>query len=1252
MKALRACILLTFLIALVATAQGNCDPPVKDGGLGSPFGGTPYLGVMFWRGTYMAAEGTFTLQFMSYAGVLGFQIWFYTPGGAFDVNPETLEGYHIYSVLKGLCGDAWANAYTPRSPATLRTMGQAAQGFIVGDLNGDGNPDTVDVTSSGARVRLLNANRQATSTRTFAAGFSPEVGFSKVLLADFNGDSKLDIAITQYGNGSANSGRVGVLLGNGDGTFGTARTSIAGPYARALAAADFNSDGKIDLAIGTGVQRTVAYLPGTGDGGFLAPTYYASGNASSIVAADLNGDSRPDLAVTGDTSVSVFLNAGSGMFGTVMTTNLPFQSTYLAYTDLNSDGKVDLVAAARSSNALVLLFGNGNGGFQPPEAYVAGNYPSSVAPVPNDDGSTFLLSGESLSRQTAILPVSRTGAVSAPRFRFVGGTPSDVKTADLNGDGQPDVVVANGNIVVLASSADGKLSSPVGFQVPAGTGAVAIGDVNGDGRQDVLTAGGSALSVLLGRGDGTLQAATSTTVASNARSLTLADYNGDGKLDAAVASYESPGISILLGRGDGTFNAPTATGVTGLRPTAVYAADFNGDGKADLAALLSTPAGTALTLAFFAGQGNGTFAAARTAPLTRQDSQSGMFAAGDVNGDGKLDLAFATRLQLGLVLGDGAGGFTEASPRPTTYGGATGVAITDLNGDGKQDLVVTHCCGEADATYLLGNGNATFQAEVHLPSGSSPSAVAAARFAGDRLPGLVIVAKGEPGAYSTSDPTASGTVVVLGTVFADPSPQPLITTPTPGQTLTSASVTFTWAAIAGATKYKLEIGSTAGGADLYSQETTATSLAVSGLPTDGRTLYVRISAFVNGAYGTPSSATYRALTLISPLRFVPLPPCRLMETRAAYNFEGRTGAFGPPAINAAETRTLNLPASNVCSIPSTAKAYVVNTTLIPNGGGVGFATLFPAGEARPNVWTIRSPDGQIVANSAIVKAGTNGGISVYTSDRTDMLIDISGYYTDSTAVSGLAYYPTTPCRVIDTRADYRSPAGPFGPPAMAARQTRSFRFPATTYCTVPNASAYSVTITVVPPASLAYLTAWPNGIAQPNVSSINSFSGRVLANSVIIPASSNGTIDVFTFDATDFIIDINGYYAPDDGVNGLFYFPVTQCRASDSTVSGGAYADDTTKSIQIPAVSGCTGIPTNARGYAINVTALPNGNPMPFLTAYPTGQPRPNASILNAFQGQIVSNSAIVPAGVNGAIDIYAFRRTDVVVEVSGYFGR
>lgn len=417
---------------------------------------------------------------------------------------------------------------------------------------------------------------------------------------------------------------------------------------------------------------------------------------------------------------------------------------------------------------------------------------------------------------------------------------------------------------------------------------------------------------------------------------------------------------------------------------------------------------------------------------------------------------------------------------------------------------------------------------------------------------------------------------------------------------------------------------------------TATSVAD---PTRTATAIVTLQS------GTPSNG----------LRFVSLPPCRVMETRPEYNFEGRTGAFGPPFMSAGTTRTLALPQSNVCSIPATAKAFVVNVTLVPRGA-VDYVTVYPGGDSRPEFFTVRSPDGQIVANSAIVKAGPNGTIQVYTTSNTDILIDISGYMTDSPA-SNLVYYPLTPCRVIETRAEYRPVTGPFGPPTMNARETRRFRFPNTPYCTVPSgAAAYSVTITVVPPGALQYLTAWPAGGSQPNISNINSPAGRVLANNVILPASQDGSVDVFVFDRSDIIVDINGYFAPDDGVNGLYYFPVTQCRVADTqrapgTFGGPIFENETTRSYQIP-TSSCSGIPGNARGYSVNVTAIPNGSPMPFITVWPAGQPQPNASTLNAFQGQTVTNSVIVPASSNGSINVYTFRRTHVVLDISGYFGR
>lgn len=434
--------------------------------------------------------------------------------------------------------------------------------------------------------------------------------------------------------------------------------------------------------------------------------------------------------------------------------------------------------------------------------------------------------------------------------------------------------------------------------------------------------------------------------------------------------------------------------------------------------------------------------------------------------------------------------------------------------------------------------------------------------------------------------------------------------------------------------------------------TGALSLAIAAnSSTDIRTAAITVA-------GVTVTFTQVAAGVPTPLRFVSLAPCRLMETRAEYNFQGRTGAFGPPFLAANETRTLTLPNSNVCQVPATASAYVLNVTLVPRGN-VNFATVWPAGDPRPNVWTIRSPDGNVVANSAIVKAGTAGGISVFASDNTDLLIDITGYFAANAAVSNLAYYPLTPCRVIETRSAYRASGGAFGPPTLNPNETRRYRFPSSPDCPIPvGASAYAVTITAVPPGPLQFLTAWPSGQSQPNVSNINSPAGRVLANSVIIPAGSD-SIDVFAFNQTDFLVDINGYFAPDDGQNGLFYFPVVQCRAVDTTSAAytglfgpPAFGDNVTRSIAIPGSGACVGIPTSAKAYALSVTGLPGGSPMPFLTVYPTGQIRPNASILNAFQGQVVTNSAIVPAGVNGSIDIYAFKQTNVVVEINGYFGR
>ncbi|MBS1826748.1 MAG: putative Ig domain-containing protein [Acidobacteria bacterium] len=419
---------------------------------------------------------------------------------------------------------------------------------------------------------------------------------------------------------------------------------------------------------------------------------------------------------------------------------------------------------------------------------------------------------------------------------------------------------------------------------------------------------------------------------------------------------------------------------------------------------------------------------------------------------------------------------------------------------------------------------------------------------------------------------------------------------------------------------------------------------ISGTPTQSGAFTVRVTV-VDDAFRT--SVTYLPLS-IQPsappkLSFVPLKPCRIVETRAAYNFEGRTTPFGPPFFAANETRTLTLPASNVCEIPEAA-AYVLNVTAIPRSP-LDYITVYAADEVQPDLRTVSSPDSQTVANTAIVRAGPGGTIKVFATNSTDMIIDIAGYFTATASSRNLAFYPVTPCRAVETRGEYRNPAGPFGPPMLNTRETRRFRVPASPFCTIPaNASAYSATVTVVPPGPLPYLTLWPAGEAQPNVSSINSFAGRVLANNVIVPAGAEGNIDVFAYERTDLLIDINGYFAPANGPSGLSYTPVIPCSLTGS--NGVALATESSATLS---PSQCS-VPTGAKAYLVHFTARPGGSSMPFLTAYPTGQPRPNTSVLNAFQGQTVTNSAIIPAGTNGGIDIYAYRATNVIGTLTGYF--
>lgn len=370
------------------------------------------------------------------------------------------------------------------------------------------------------------------------------------------------------------------------------------------------------------------------------------------------------------------------------------------------------------------------------------------------------------------------------------------------------------------------------------------------------------------------------------------------------------------------------------------------------------------------------------------------------------------------------------------------------------------------------------------------------------------------------------------------------------------------------------------------------------------------------------------------LRFVPVAPCRAVDTRP----EGRSGAYGPPRLSAGSTRDFNLPLSG-CGIPASARAYSLNITVVPQGP-LGYLTVFPTGQPQGGSSTLNSWNGRVVANAAIVAAGAGGSISIFVTDATNVIVDVNGYFTES---AGLAFYPVQPCRAVDTRTA-SGKTGQFGPPSIAGQTSRSFSIPLSG-CGIPaSAQAYSTNVTAVPPGYLGFVTMWPAGQTQPFVSTLNSWDGQVVPNAAIIPAGANGEIRAYVSNNTDLVIDVNGYFAPEGQPGALLYYAQNPCRIVDTR-------DDATLAVLLTRtfpVAGRCNVPGTARAYVFNATAVPSGY-LAFATLWPGGEAQPLVSTLNSWNSQVVANMAIVPAG-NGMVSTYVSNPASLILDAVGYF--
>jgi hypothetical protein len=648
---------------------------------------------------------------------------------------EVLEARTVPSFVTGI------NTPTGPSPNAL----------AIGDFNHDGKMDVVTVSTGNfknvANVQLGNGDGTFQAPAVYTTDANPVA----VAVGDLNGDGKLDLVVVCH-----DSNDVSVFLGNGNGTFQSAVNYGVGTSPDFVALGDFNGDGKLDLAVSDNGSSSVSILLNNGNGTFGAATNIAlvSGSPTSVAVGDFNGDGKLDLVTAngGFDGVNVLLGNGNGSFGAPVKFGTGFVPASVAVADFNGDGKQDIAVgcAFPSGDGVNILIGNGNGTFQAFKKYVAGGTPAAmiVADV-NGDGHPDIVTanGAFANDSISVLLNNGKGTFAAPLLDVADVNPVGLAAGNFLGGSKLDLIVVNhdtSDISVLPGNENGTFMATLSYGVGGSPGAIVAADFNGDGVTDLAVShtfigpgSPSTINILTNNGDGTFNNSANLTTGASASDMVLGDFNGDGKMDLAVSSTDSHGnpiVAVFLGNGNGTFKKPINSLYT--NPLANLAVgDFNGNGKLDI---VGTDGGNNLVDVML-GNGNGTFGAA-TNFATGKNPNS--VAVADVNGDGKLDLAVDNNTDntVGVLLGNGNGTFGAQTAYALNNTDPTAVAISDLNNDGHPDLVVTHFFGfSANVDVFLNNGNGTYGTPTTYNTGGSfPVAVAIADLNGDGIPDIAM----------------------------------------------------------------------------------------------------------------------------------------------------------------------------------------------------------------------------------------------------------------------------------------------------------------------------------------------------------------------------------------------------------------------------------------------------------------------------------------------------------------------------------
>jgi trimeric autotransporter adhesin len=722
----------------------------------------------------------------------------------------------------------------------------AAQSFAVGggpevatptDVNGDGLLDLVVANGSDDDLSvLLNTTAPGASTASFAVQqvFEGGRGPRAPVMKDLNGDGRPDLMLV---NNQFDEHAVAVFFNTtppGASTVSFQPRQYFEFFApRFVVSADVNGDGVPDLIVTSqaGADKVWVFLnstlPGASDLSLLDEQSFPTGERPNAVkAADVNGDGRPDLVVSNGESdtASVLLNttapgASTPSFAAQRIFALDSEPRSLQTVDLNGDGRIDVVAGNFAHHSVSVLLNTTAPGAATP-SFAAQTLQTEPLPFGvvtadlNGDGRQDLIYTREgfgkllVSLSTTGAPTGAAPSLAVPHQSAVGDAPASSASTDLNGDGVPDLAVANEGAdtasVLLNTTAPGASTPSFAAQQPFATGgapsAVTATDLNGDGKPDLLLANhdDDTASVLFnttspGAAAPSFTAQQTFATGSAPTSVSAADLNGDGVPDLLVANRDDDTASVLLNTTAPGASTPSFAAqqefATGGAPSAVTTADLNGDGKPDLivanhdddtaSVLFNTTAPGASTPSFAVQQA---FATGEEPSAVR---------ATDLNGDGVPDLAVAnegadTASVLLNTTTPGASIPSFAAQQEFSTGGApTGVTTTDLNGDGVPDLLVANHDDDTASVLLNttapGAATPSFGAQQAFAAGDGPTSVTTADLNGDGGPDVVAADGGSDEISALLDTQYAASVnpaSVIGTIhYAIPqatlSPVPL-----------------------------------------------------------------------------------------------------------------------------------------------------------------------------------------------------------------------------------------------------------------------------------------------------------------------------------------------------------------------------------------------------------------------------------------------------------------------------------------------